>query len=757
MNADRSHRPLHFLALGLAGVCLTVGSLEFLPWLPVGLVAYLLVLAAAHHYAGRAEMSEWLANLLGLIIGGGAAVWVMLGGGESWAADVPRLAALIPYIGPLLMVLLCVRLFRPRSPADFWLLQGLGLLQVVLGCVLATGTLFGLALLAYLAAAASAVAAYERHGWASKSGLVPDPDPLPASPGWLLPVLGWMLGTGLLGMGLFLLSPRLDQPAWDPLTHFGLQHRQPSVTRTGFSEEMDLNRAGDLVADDTAAFWLDVRGQGGEPRDLPSTTRFRGLVLTYYDQGRWSFDENSRRRISPDRWGNLLGQALASSAVGWVARGVSGEPWPAEMSLLAAATPYVGPALGPDFLVLRFRVPRRTGGLFVADPVHLSPTVPGALPIGQTAGGPDDGPMFYEANGTVGTALIGRGEDLVYAQFYTPDGVPEHTPLVRTADSYLRGLLRGPPPTMEQLARSLLLRLGPDDSQWLRELSASPINLSSGRWRQAAELLRDHLADSGEYRYSLSAKASRGGDPTMHFLTQSKEGPCQYYASSLVLLLRATGVPARVVKGYRWAEQTGPGQYVVRQSAAHAWAEVVVPAEDEAGYEWLTLDPTPPPPEAEPQSGLLKWWQDQGLGGQKFWRELIVNYNGDKQKAVIEQIAAGDYLDWVGRGLMLAVAVVAAFVAWRIYLRYRRHAQAGAVSLHRRMLRPLRRRGLVPEPGEAPREFAERAGKALPEPVAGIPLEVVALYYRVRFGGQAEDVAELKQIEGRVAELEALA
>src|SRR5262249_52283951 len=214
-------------------------------------------------------------------------------------------------------------------------------------------------------------------------------------------------------------------------------------------------------------------------------------------------------------------------------------------------------------------------------------------------------------------------------------------------------------------------------------------------------LLRDYLADSGVYCYSLNAKAGpRSLDPTMHFLTEARGGPCQYYASSLVLLLRSVGVPARAVKGYRWADRIGPGQYVVRQNAAHAWVEAVVPTSDGLGYEWLTLDPTPAP-EPDRQLGLLKWWQEQGLGGQKFWRELIVDYNGDKQKAVIEQIAAGDYLDWVGRGLLVAVLVAGAFVAWRIYQRYRRHAQVGAASLHRRMLRPLRRRGLVPEPGEA--------------------------------------------------------
>ncbi|MBY0229230.1 MAG: hypothetical protein K2W96_08140 [Gemmataceae bacterium] len=135
MLADRTHRPLHFLALGLAGVCLTLAELPFLPWLPVGLVLYLLLVLAAHHHAGRFVLSEGMANLLGLGIAVGAGFWIFhraSGPGEDWAVEVGLSAALVPYLGPVLMALLCVRLFRPRSPSDFWLLQGLGLLQVAL-------------------------------------------------------------------------------------------------------------------------------------------------------------------------------------------------------------------------------------------------------------------------------------------------------------------------------------------------------------------------------------------------------------------------------------------------------------------------------------------------------------------------------------------------------------------------------------------------------------------------------------------------
>src|SRR5262249_15367637 len=158
-------------------------------------------------------------------------------------------------------------------------------------------------------------------------------------------------------------------------------------------------------------------------------------------------------------WGNQLGQALAAGAVACVARRSTGEIWSAEMPVLAATTPYLAPVFRDDHFILKFRVPRRAGGLFVADPVHLSLAAPGPSPMGQSAGGRAPRHRFFEGNETVGTAAGGRGNDYFYKQFYTPPSPPERSPLVRTSNNYLQGLLRGPPQGMEQLARSLLLRL----------------------------------------------------------------------------------------------------------------------------------------------------------------------------------------------------------------------------------------------------------------------------------------------------------
>ena len=71
------------------------------------------------------------------------------------------------------------------------------------------------------------------------------------------------------------------------------------------------------------------------------------------------------------------------------------------------------------------------------------------------------------------------------------------------------------------------------------------------------------------------------------FLFDARRGFCEHYASAFVLLLRAAGIPARVVTGYQGGELNPRGDYmIVRQSDAHAWAEAIIDGQ------WQRFDPT---------------------------------------------------------------------------------------------------------------------------------------------------------------------
>ena len=120
---------------------------------------------------------------------------------------------------------------------------------------------------------------------------------------------------------------------------------------------------------------------------------------------------------------------------------------------------------------------------------------------------------------------------------------------------------------------------------WANELRADPryANASHNVWIEVAlQRLR-----TGSYIYTLDP-GEFGIHTADEFWFDRKEGFCEHIASSFVILMRALNVPARVVTGYQGGERNAlDGYWTVRQSDAHAWAEVWQP-----GMGWTRVDPT---------------------------------------------------------------------------------------------------------------------------------------------------------------------
>jgi transglutaminase-like putative cysteine protease len=88
--------------------------------------------------------------------------------------------------------------------------------------------------------------------------------------------------------------------------------------------------------------------------------------------------------------------------------------------------------------------------------------------------------------------------------------------------------------------------------------------------------------------YSLNVSQPPDGDVATQFVTEMEAGYCEYFATSMVAMLRTQDIPARYVVGYSNGEPVGDGRYEVRGMNAHAWVEVYFPK-----YGWVTFDPTP--------------------------------------------------------------------------------------------------------------------------------------------------------------------
>jgi len=119
---------------------------------------------------------------------------------------------------------------------------------------------------------------------------------------------------------------------------------------------------------------------------------------------------------------------------------------------------------------------------------------------------------------------------------------------------------------------------------------ASKITAAEKSAFENASLVESYLKRN--YKYTLDLSWKPGPQPLSTFLFESKAGHCEYFASSMAILLRAAGIPTRIVNGFLKGEYNPvSGDYIVRQSDAHSWVEVYIP-----GRGWMDFDPTPPDP-----------------------------------------------------------------------------------------------------------------------------------------------------------------
>jgi transglutaminase-like putative cysteine protease len=103
-----------------------------------------------------------------------------------------------------------------------------------------------------------------------------------------------------------------------------------------------------------------------------------------------------------------------------------------------------------------------------------------------------------------------------------------------------------------------------------------------------AEAVQDYLYSKGGFQYSTDVRGLCDGQRVVDCFLGIKQGYCEYFATTMVMLLREVGVPARYVLGYLPGHEQADDTWRVDRSAAHAWVEVYFP-----NYGWVEFDPTP--------------------------------------------------------------------------------------------------------------------------------------------------------------------
>jgi hypothetical protein len=271
-----------------------------------------------------------------------------------------------------------------------------------------------------------------------------------------------------------------------------------------------------------------------------------------------------------------------------------------------------------------------------------------------------------------------------------------------------------------------------------------------------------------EYAYTLDLRdAEPGRDAIVDFLFHMRRGHCEYFASSLAVMLNLLDVPARVAVGYRMGEyDSGEKQYTVRARDAHAWCEVYTKK-----THWTIFDPTGA--REAPDSTQASWWSRVVAWlhpEQSDWERQVAQYDADRQRQLFSwlQSAGQKAIDQIGDGVRAANAWVRSlFSAWYteyllllgwivggvatavglIWIVFRgrgpRPTSASCVLLPlRTLIRQLGRIGVRREATETLGQWAVRARVHfdLPE----VPLdELLALHDRWRWGGDPPTAGEL--------------
>lgn len=257
-----------------------------------------------------------------------------------------------------------------------------------------------------------------------------------------------------------------------------------------------------------------------------------------------------------------------------------------------------------------------------------------------------------------------------------------------------------------------------------------------------------------DFSYSLTPPALRG-DTIDQFLFESRQGFCEHYAASFTVLMRAAGIPARIVTGYQGGDINPVDQILtVRQRDAHAWTEVWLPNRG-----WIRIDPTAavssnrvdfgigdllPAERRSPRAianndRLVEMWQSAKNNWDALnsaWDMWVVSYGPERQLDLLKKLGMHQP-DWQKMIIWLAIgiALIFSWIAWTT-LRLKSVSQDKVQRVYRQFCAKLAQLDIVRQPNEGPEDFAHRAQQALPAYQQQIAT-ISHLYLHLRYRGDA--------------------
>jgi len=272
---------------------------------------------------------------------------------------------------------------------------------------------------------------------------------------------------------------------------------------------------------------------------------------------------------------------------------------------------------------------------------------------------------------------------------------------------------------------------------------------------------------SRDFSYTLNPPPL-GEESIDDFLFRTRQGYCEHYASAFTYLMRAAGIPARMVAGYLGGELNPYGEYlIVRQSDAHVWVEVWL-----SGRGWVRIDPTlavaplrvaqgPAASLAPNERAVLRsldalgpfanYWINFRLGWDAFdnqWNKWILGYSSSRQKSLLAKLGIrADTRKGLTTAIILATAAMS-LISFCYFLRISKKSAArqdAVQSAYLAFCAKLARIGLARQPSQGPLDYTAMV-VALRRDLKASVFEIIDLYIRLRYArdGNKDDCKRLK-------------
>jgi protein-glutamine gamma-glutamyltransferase len=458
------------------------------------------------------------------------------------------------FIGQFLVLLQIIKLFEQRANRDYAQLLVLSLLLMVAACINTASLLFGILMIFYLFVSLYCCLIFHLKVEADRAKAafaIPEEKVSPATlrqdQRYLassMRRLTFLVSSVAVTMAVvvFLFFPRGAGQGV-----LGQLQFRPASALTGFSDRVSFDQINQIKQNEEVVAHLTV-WRNNEPVEGTQTLLLRGYTLDIYgvDQSRSSKPQWTRQRPRP-----------------------SGEREVGDDS--PEGRPSFTTTLDPGPVTLRQKILLKpTGSRYLF-------AMGGVLNIKSSR---SVTMRYYPVDGSIQTDPVVLPLEYEVLSNNAPSR-PDTLKLL--AGQVTMSQPESDPAVLEQIRQYTLL---PEVTEGLASQHIFPVDASN---EEIARRIEHHLRTNFQYTLDLtdSRKMFAGSDPVVAFLTKVKKGHCEYFASAMALMCQSLNIPARIVVGFKCDEyNTISGQYIIRQSHAHTWVEVLTPKG------WMSFDPT---------------------------------------------------------------------------------------------------------------------------------------------------------------------